>query len=1176
MLRANEIRPGQGPQEAWAGFIMALLEVGLDDKYRLDAKRIFLSGTQALVRLPMLQRERDRAAGLNTGGFISGYRGSPLGMYDHALWRAKSFLQQHDIAFVPGLNEDLAATAVWGSQQVGMFPGAKVDGVFGIWYGKGPGVDRSRDALKHANSAGSSKNGGVIALAGDDHGCQSSTLAHQSEQVFAAALMPVINPATLQDYLDLGILGFALSRFSGCWVGFKAISETVESSASIISDIDRIRIVTPDDFEMPPGGLSIRWPDPPLEAERRLHGPKMEAVAAFARANRFDRIVLDSKPARLGIMATGKAYLDLRQALADLGITDAEAQALGLRIYKVALTWPLEVRGALAFAEGLKDVLVVEEKRGFIEDQLVCILYNMEASKRPSVVGKRDESGAVLLPSEGELTPTMVAAAVVARLRKLGHRSPMLEQRLAKLEAFDRPADGIGAAKLQRTPYFCSGCPHNTSTRIPDGSRAMAGIGCHGMALSIPARRTHTISHMGGEGVAWIGQAPFTNEKHVFQNLGDGTYTHSGLLALRAAAAAGVNITYKILYNDAVAMTGGQPAEGGFNVSQIAHQVAAEGAKRLAIVTDDPGKYPANFFPPMATVHHRRELDAVQRELREVAGLTVLIYDQTCAAEKRRRRKRGLYPDPPKRVFINERVCEGCGDCSQASNCVSVQPLETEFGRKRRIDQSNCNKDFSCIEGFCPSFVTVHGGKLRKADRTAADPSALFADLPQPATTALEGDYNILVTGIGGTGVITIGALLGMAAHVDGKACSTLDFTGLSQKNGAVMSHVRIAPSADDLSSVRIAPGNANLILGCDIVVATSATALSRAERGVTRAVVNADLLPTASFVINPDIDFEMDAMRDALNGAVTTDHLDILDATGLATALMGDSIATNAFMLGFAFQRGAIPLSLEAIQKAIELNGAAVEMNKMAFSWGRLAAHDLQRVVSAARFKSSGTAPARKTLEETISFRAKFLTDYQDEAYAKRYLADVERVRSAEAKAAPGSTELTEAFAKGLFKLMAYKDEYEVARLYSDGEFAKALQAQFDGDPGLKVLLAPPLLARRDKVTGHLQKREFGPWVFKAFGVLARLKSLRGTALDIFGYTAERRMERALPGEYSAMIFRHLDGKPDLPRLVALAKMPEIVRGYGHIKEANVARYRAECARIESEIGRPVAQAAE
>ena len=763
-------------------------------------------------------------------------------------------------------------------------------------------------------------------------------------------------------------------------------------------------------------------------------------------------------------------------------------------------------------------------------------------------------------------------------MRRLGHRSPALEQRLAKLEAFDRPAEGVGAAKLQRTPYFCSGCPHNTSTKIPEGSRAMAGIGCHGMALSVPNRRTQTISHMGAEGVTWIGQAPFTSEQHVFQNLGDGTYTHSGLLAIRAAAAAGVNITYKILYNDAVAMTGGQPAEGGLTVSQIAHQVSAEGAKRLVIVSDEPEKYPSNYFPSGATVHHRRELDAVQRELREVKGLTVLIYDQTCAAEKRRRRKRGLYPDPPKRVFINERVCEGCGDCSAVSNCVSVQPLETEFGRKRRIDQSNCNKDFSCIEGFCPSFVTVHGGKLRKADRTAADPSALFADLPMPATPALDGAYNILVTGIGGTGVITIGALLGMAAHVEGLACSTLDFTGLSQKNGAVMSHVRIAPEADDLATVRIAPGGANLILGCDIVVATSIPALSRAERGVTRAIVNADLLPTASFVINPDIDFEAGTMRESLNEAVSASDLDILDATGLATALMGDSIATNAFMLGFAFQRGAIPLSLEAIMKAIDLNGAAIEMNKLAFSWGRLAAHDLQRVVSAARFKNSGAAPVKRTLDESIAFRAKFLTDYQNEAYSKRYLAEVERVRAAEAKGSPGSHDLTEAFAKGLFKLMAYKDEYEVARLYSDGEFAKVLKEQFDGDPGVKVSLAPPLLASRDKVTGHLRKREFGSWIFRAFELLTRFKFLRGTAFDPFGYTAERRMERALPGEYSAMIFRHLDkAKPqDWPRLVALAKSAELVRGYGHIKEANVAKFRGECARLEAAIGQPVAQAAE
>src|ERR1700760_699532 len=601
---------------------MTLMQVGLEDKYRLEAKRIYLSGVQALVRLPMLQRERDRAAGLNTAGFISGYRGSPLGMYDHTLWRAKSFLQTHDIAFVPGLNEDLAATAVWGSQQVGLFPGAKVDGVFGIWYGKGPGVDRSVDALKHANSAGSSRHGGVLALAGDDHGCQSSTLAHQSEQVFAAALMPVINPSTLQEYIDLGLYGFALSRYSGCWIGFKAIGETVESSASIYSDPSRINVVLPTDFEMPPGGLNIRWPDPPLEAEQRL-GPKIEAAKAFVRANGLDRIVLDGKPARLGIITTGKAYLDLRQAMADLGITDRDAEALGLRIYKVALTWPLEESGARRFAEGLQDVLVVEEKRGFLEDQLMRILYNVDAWKRPSVVGKRDETGAPLLPSEGKLNPTIVASALLARLRRLGHQSPLLEQRLARLVAFDQPVQA--PISLQRTPFFCSGCPHNTSTKVPDGSRAMAGIGCHGMALSIPSRRTDTISHMGAEGANWIGQAPFTSEQHIFQNLGDGTYTHSGLLALRAAAVSAVNITYKILYNDAVAMTGGQPAEGGFNVAQIASQVWAEGAKRLAIVSDDPDKYPANYFPSGATVHHRRDMDALQRELREVKGLSVLI-----------------------------------------------------------------------------------------------------------------------------------------------------------------------------------------------------------------------------------------------------------------------------------------------------------------------------------------------------------------------------------------------------------------------------------------------------------------------------------------------------------------------------------------------------------------------
>ncbi|MGY3387587.1 indolepyruvate ferredoxin oxidoreductase [Bradyrhizobium sp. USDA 3311] len=1148
---------------------MSLLHVDLDDKYRLEAKRIYLSGVQALVRLPMVQRERDRAAGLRTAGFVSGYRGSPLGMYDHALWRAKSFLQAKDIAFVPGLNEDLAATAVWGSQQVGLFPGAQVDGVFGIWYGKGPGVDRSVDALKHANSAGTSRQGGVIALAGDDHGCQSSTLAHQSEQVFAAAHIPVINPSTLQEYLDLGLYAFALSRYSGCWIGFKAIGETVESSASIYDDPSRVHITLPTDFEMPPGGLNIRWPDPPLEQERRLFGPKMAAVGAFVRANKLDRIVLDSRPARLGIITTGKAYVDLRQALAELGITEDHARALGLRIYKVALTWPLEEEGARRFAQGLREILVVEEKRGFIEDQLKRILYNAEAWTRPNVFGKHNEVGAPLLPSEGELTPAMVATALVARLRRFESSTPMLEQRLARLDAFERAAQAKTPIALQRTPYFCSGCPHNTSTKIPEGSRAMAGIGCHGMAVYVPSRRTETITHMGGEGANWIGQAPFTSEQHIFQNLGDGTYTHSGLLALRAAAAAGVNITYKILYNDAVAMTGGQSAEGGFSVSQIAHQVAAEGAKRLAIVSDDPSKYPgAGYFPPAATVHHRRELDELQQELREIKGLTVLIYDQTCAAEKRRRRKRGLYPDPPKRVFINDLVCEGCGDCSEASNCVSVQPLETEFGRKRQIDQSNCNKDYSCLEGFCPSFVTVVGGKLKGLDATTLDAGQPFTDLPLPAEIKLEKPYNILVTGIGGTGVITIGALLGMAAHVEGKGCSTLDFTGLAQKNGAVMSHVRIAQRPEDIATARITTGSADLILGCDIVVSVSPTALSRVERGATKAFINADLQPTASFVQNPDIDFEIGAMRTALSDAIGDHNLDVIDATGMAATLIGDSIATNALLIGYAFQKGAIPLSLEAIMRAIEINGAAIELNKQAFNWGRLAAHDMGRVRSMIGSRHRTTRPAR-TLTEIIDTRAKFLIDYQNKNYAARYLAAVKKVRAAEAAVVPGSSELTEAVARNLFKLMAYKDEYEVARLYTNGYFANKLAQNFDGDYEVRFHLAPPILANRDKMTGYLRKTEYGGWITHAFRLLAYMRFLRGTAFDPFGRTSERRTERRLIEDYLAMIERRVAAfKPEqLPLLVKLAASAGAIRGYGHVKEANVAKALAEQASLEAEI---------
>jgi indolepyruvate ferredoxin oxidoreductase len=1148
----------------------ATAPVTLDDKYTLERGRIYITGIQALVRLPMMQRQRDRRAGLDTGGFISGYRGSPLGMYDNALWRAGKFLADNNIHFQPGVNEDLAATAVWGSQQVGLFPGAKVDGVFAIWYGKGPGVDRSADPIKHANAAGSARHGGVLLLMGDDHGCQSSTLPHQSEQILIAAMMPILNPATVQEYLDFGILGFALSRYSGCWVGFKAISETVESAASVTVDPDRIEIVTPDDFDMPPGGLNIRWPDAPMEMERRLHGPRMQAVEAFARANGFDRTVLDSAGARFGIAATGKGYLDVRQALEDLGIDDAKAAALGIRLYKVGMTWPLEPEGARRFAGGLDEILVVEEKRPLVEDQLTKLLYNMD--RRPRIVGKHDENFRPLLPAVGELDPAGVAQVIAERLMRFSGESSELRQRLARVAA--RQQVLTAPAKISRTPFFCSGCPHNTSTRVPEGSRAMAGIGCHGMAIWMPDRRTATITQMGGEGVTWIGQAPFTSEPHVFQNLGDGTYYHSGLMAIRAAAAAGVNITYKILHNDAVAMTGGQPHDGPLGVPDIVRQVSAEGARRIVVVSDEPDKYPANAFVAGTAVRHRDELDAVQRELRDTPGLTVLVYDQTCAAEKRRRRKRGLYPDPPKRVFINDAVCEGCGDCSEKSNCVSVKPLETALGRKRQIDQSSCNKDFSCLKGFCPSFVTVHGGTMRKPARQGLrlvkDP---FENLPAPAVPALSEPFGILVTGIGGTGVITVGALIGMAAHLEGRGCSVLDFTGLAQKNGAVMSHIRLAPRPEDIHAVRIAGGGANLLLGCDMVVAAGPEALSRVEAGVTRAVINAAVQPTAAFVTNGDIDFGVDGMRTAIREAAGG-TVSFVDGTGLATALMGDSIATNLFMLGYAWQRGLIPLSLEAIHRAIELNGVAVEVNKRTVAWGRLAAHDPAAVEAQARPLMREQSPAEQTLDELIAHRAALLTDYQDASYAARYRAFVAEVAAAEQARAKGRTGLTAAVARSLAKLMAYKDEYEVARLYASADFWNKIQAQFEGDVRLELNLAPPLLARRDPQSGELQKRPFGPWMFRAFRLLARLKRLRGTRWDIFGRSAERTTERRLIEDYRELIRELLADLAPHNHAVAVefAALPDHIRGFGHIKERSIAGARQRQAELMTRFRAPAA----
>jgi len=1146
---------------------MSLAAVSLDDKYTLESGRVFVNGVQALVRLPIMQKQRDKAAGLNTGGYISGYRGSPLGGYDQALWRAKNFLEENDIKFQPGLNEDIAATAIWGSQQVGLFPGANFDGVFGMWYGKGPGVDRSGDVLKHANSSGTSKFGGVLALAGDDHGAKSSTIAHQSEHAFMSAMIPVLNPANIQEYLDMGLLGIAMSRFSGCWVAFKTITETVESSVSVSIDPDRLKIIIPEDFEMPEGGLSVRWPDPPLEQERRMQEYKLYAALAFARANKIDRVVVDSPKARFGIMATGKAYGDVRQALQDLGIDDDKAAEIGIRVYKVGMSWPLEKEGARAFAEGLEEVLVVEEKRAFIENQLKEQLYNWNENVRPRVLGKFDLEGNWILPANSELSPARIARVIAARIAEF-HTSPQITERLAFLEKKERALDAEKAG-ISRLPYFCSGCPHNSSTKVPDGSFAMAGIGCHYMAVWMD-RQTLTSTHMGGEGASWIGMEHFTSTKHMFQNLGDGTYFHSGYLAIRAAVAAKSNITYKILFNDAVAMTGGQPHDGQLTVPEVAWQVHSEGVKRVVIVTDEPDKYPVGTsFPPGVTIHHRSKLDQIQRDLRDTAGVTAMIYDQTCAAEKRRRRKRGKFPDPAKRAFINDAVCEGCGDCSVQSNCLSVEPKETEFGRKRQINQSSCNKDYSCVTGFCPSFVTVHGGGVRKPkpDTSTDKGNGPTLTLPKPDAPSSAEPYNMLVTGVGGTGVVTIGALLGMAAHIEGKGVSVLDMAGLAQKGGAVITHVRISDNPDDIHAVRLGAGNADAVLGCDMVVAGSSDALAKMQAGGTRAVINSHETPTASFTLDNDSKFHGDQLKKLITESTGDNLVDFLDATKLATALIGDSIATNIFMLGYAFQRGMVPLSVEAMEKAIELNGVAVETSLDTFRWGRTAAYDMKAALEAAKptMPEVVELPTAPSINDVVARRVEELTKYQDAGYAKKYSDLVAQVVTGEQDRGKGLTGLAMAVANYYFKLLAYKDEYEVARLYSDPVFMKNIEAQFDGDYQLHFHLAPPMISRHDPVTGEAEKREFGPWVMNVFKVLTKLKGLRGGTFDIFGYTAERKMERQLITDYEKTIADLLKGLNTENHGIAvqIASIPEHIRGYGHVKNNQLGTAKAREAEL-------------
>lgn len=1131
-------------------------EYTLDHRYTRQQGRIYLSGIQALVRLPLLQAARDRAAGLNTAGFVSGYRGSPLGGLDLELWRAHEHLAAAGVQFKPGLNEDLAATMVWGSQQVGLFSGAQHDGVFAMWYGKGPGVDRSGDVFKHANAAGTSPHGGVLVLAGDDHACRSSTLPHGSELEFVSAMMPVLNPAGIQEILDFGLIGWAMSRWTGRWIGFKTIAETVESSASVELSSGP-QIVLPEDFEPPPGGFNIRWPDPPLDQEARLHQWVVPATHAFARANGLDRVAISSPRPRLGIVTTGKSYLDVLQALEFLGIDAAMAAAMGLTVYKVGMVWPLEPEGLRYFCRGLQEVLVIEEKRAFLESQIKEILYDLP--ERPQVLGKHDEQGRLILPSTAELTPAQVAKVLAGRIGRF-HRSESIERCLAFITEKESEL-ALPRAEFPRAAHYCAGCPHNTSTAVPEGSRAMAGIGCHYMVTWMD-RRTETFTHMGGEGVTWCGQAPFTDTAHVFQNLGDGTYFHSGSLAIRQSIIAGSNITYKILYNDAVAMTGGQPLDGHLGVPDIAAQVRAEGVRTIVVMSDNISKWERlrRHFPEGTRFVSRSKLEAIQKELREIKGVTVLIFEQTCAAEKRRRRKRGKLADPPKRVFINSLVCEGCGDCSAKSFCVAVVPKETEFGRKRAIDQSSCNKDYRCTEGFCPSFVTVHGGRPRK--RQSVSPVD-FESLPEPVADALERPWNILVTGIGGTGVVTIGALLGMAAHLEGRGGTVLDQTGLAQKGGAVTTHVRIAHQPDDIYAVRIAAGEVDLVLGCDMVVVNDYWSLSKIRSDRSHVLLNTHQVMPGTFVQQPDLEFPARQIVAAVRLALGGQNPEQVEATELAIALLGDAIGANLFMLGYAWQRGWIPLQLASLRRAIELNGVAVAMNQQALQWGRMAAHDPQAVHRAAYPDSQvGAAVAElddshlsPTLHDIIERRAAFLSDYQNQAYAGRYRQLLERVRSVEQKAVPGATALTEAVARYAFKLMAYKDEYEVARLYTSGSFERQLHEQFEGDIRLEFHLAPPLLARKD-ASGQLQKRSFGPWMMKAFRLLARLRFLRGTAFDVFSYSTERRADQQLIGQYLEIVQTLLGTlQPDKHMLaVTIASVPEQIRGYGHIKAADLA----------------------
>lgn len=1135
-------------------------DVTLGDKFDKREGRIYISGIQALVRLTLMQRAADAEAGLNTAGFVSGYRGSPLGGIDAAFMAEKERLKKSDIVFQAGLNEAVAATSVRGTQELKTFSTSQKDGVFGIWYGKAPGVDQALDAIRHAHAAGTSVHGGVLAIAGDDHSASSSTLAAQTDLDFIAAGVPVLYPSGHDEFVRMGRLGIEMSRFSGGWVALKTTADTVEGGGSIDISGERFEILTPDDFTPPPEGLHMMRGDRDRFRQSTRVMDKLAAAERFARANHINVPVFQGANDVFGIVASGKAYRDVRQALYELGLDDVVAARKGIRLYKVGMVYPLEKDGMSEFCRGMKEILVVEEGRPILEDQMKSLLYGWPEGERPAITGKMDAKGAEQFPIALGFSPAQVAKVIAERLLAHGEDAAMrkkMDYYAARL-ATTAQKGGVG-----RIAHFCSGCPHSRSTTVPEGSRALGGIGCHIMAVWNYDRNTNEFSQMGGEGASWIGQAPFSGEKHIFSNLGDGTYQHSGSLAIRANVLAGHNITYKILYNDAVAMTGGQKLEGGLDVPQIVAQVMAEGvtAANVVVVSETPKRFKRAGLPKGVAVRDRKDMDAVQRQMTAMKGVSVLIYDQECAAEKRRKRKRGLMPDPDTSIMINHDVCEGCGDCSKKSNCVSIVPVETELGRKRGIDQTNCNKDYSCIDGFCPSFIAVKGGKPEPVNPENLIDINKLNQIPEAICPEFDDHWNIVIGGVGGTGIITLSAIMGMAAHLEGKANLTADVTGIAQKGGAVFSHVRIGKNdtPKGLWSSRIISGGADVLLACDDIVSATAETLDKVDPGRTAAVVNIDFTPTLDFTKNGNTDFQRRQTMMTLKMNARQDAFYTINALKIAAMLAGDAVAANIFMLGYAYQKGLVPLKFESIAKAVTLNGVAVKQNLRMLQWGRLCAHDPQVAADLLKDREDPDAPKPymdKTLSEILGHRTGLLTDYQNAAYAGKYAALVERVRAAETAMGATGDKLAKAVAHNYAKLLAYKDEYEVARLHSSAQALARVKARFGQDAQMAIYMSPPLFARRDKTTGEPKKYKFGPWILPVLGVLKHFKSLRGTMFDPFGHTTDRKMERSLIKDYEADIEVLLSclNPQNHKQAVAIARIPEDIRGFGHVKEAQKA----------------------